>query len=88
MRPLPGIPPGRVLGVPVRLDLSFIVGLAVVVALSHQLWAPDLAGAAAWQATLRWLPQVVLGLFLWRAAGEGERSAARGQPLAGPAGHG
>jgi Zn-dependent protease len=243
VRPLRGISLGRVLGVPVRLDLSFIVGLAVVVALSHQLWAPDLAGAAAvalsglfavgffacvlahelahaltaravgvptteirlfvfggvariagepagpgdevlvamagplasvtlagllgvagwelagpagdllawlflgnlvvagfnllpgfpldggrvaralvwrltgrrllatrvtaaggralaavlvvggagaaaWQATPRWLPQVVLGLFLWRAAGEGERSAARGQTLAGPAGHG
>ena len=35
------------------------------------------AGAAIWQQTPRWLPQVVLGLFLWRAAADGERSAAR-----------
>ena len=33
--------------------------------------------AALWQQTPRWLPQVVLGLFLWQAAAEGERSAAR-----------
>jgi Zn-dependent protease len=35
------------------------------------------AAAALWQQTPRWLPQVVLGLFLWRAAADGERSAAR-----------
>jgi Zn-dependent protease len=40
------------------------------------------AGAALWQQTPRWLPQVVLGLFLWRAAADGERSAARSAPLA------
>jgi Zn-dependent protease len=34
------------------------------------------AAAALWQQTPRWLPQVVLGLFLWQAASEGERSAA------------
>jgi Zn-dependent protease len=34
-------------------------------------------GAALWQQTPRWLPQVVLGLFLWQAAREGERSATR-----------
>jgi Zn-dependent protease len=40
------------------------------------------AGAALWQQTPRWLPQVVLGLFLWRAAADGERSAARSDLLA------
>jgi Zn-dependent protease len=45
-------------------------------------------GAALWQWTPRWLPQVVLGLFLWRAAGDGERAAARAEPLAGRAEHG
>jgi len=43
------------------------------------------AGAALWQLTPRWLPQVVLGLFLWRAAGEGHRAAARAEALAGRA---
>jgi Zn-dependent protease len=43
------------------------------------------AGAALWQQTPRWLPQVVLGLFLWQAAGQGERSAARAGLLAGRA---
>ncbi len=42
-------------------------------------------GAALWQQTLRWLPQVVLGLFLWRAATQGERSAVRSELLAGRA---
>jgi Zn-dependent protease len=46
------------------------------------------AGAAAWQRTPRWLPQVVLGLFLWRAAADGERSAERSEALAGRAGRG
>jgi Zn-dependent protease len=41
------------------------------------------AAAALWQQTPRWLPQVVLGLFLWQAAADGERSAARNQLLAG-----
>ena len=40
-------------------------------------------GAALWQRTPRWLPQVVLGLFLWRAAADGERSAVRHELLAG-----
>ena len=43
------------------------------------------AAAALWQQTPRWLPQVVLGLFLWRAAGEGHRAAARAELLAGRA---
>ena len=43
------------------------------------------AAAALWQQTPRWLPQVVLGLFLWQAAAEGERSAAHRALLAGRA---
>jgi Zn-dependent protease len=46
------------------------------------------AGAALWQQTPRWLPQVVLGLFLWQAAADGERSARRSALLAGEAGRG
>jgi Zn-dependent protease len=46
------------------------------------------AGAALWQQTPRWLPQVVLGLFLWQAAAEGARSAARANLLAGRGGRG
>jgi Zn-dependent protease len=38
--------------------------------------------AALWQRTPRWLPQVVLGLFLWSAAGSGARSAAQADRLA------
>ena len=38
---------GRVLGVPVRLDLSWFVGLLVFVALSRDLWAPRVTGAPA-----------------------------------------
>lgn len=113
---------GRVLGIPLRLDLSWFAGLAVVVLLSRELWGPELAGPAAvlwsggfavaffacvlvhelahalaavlvgggavatlWQRTPRWRPQVVLGLFLWRAAADGERSAARSELLAGRA---
>jgi Zn-dependent protease len=40
------------------------------------------ATAALVQQTPRWLPHVVLGLFLWQAAAEGERAAARAGPLA------
>jgi Zn-dependent protease len=40
------------------------------------------AAAALWQQTPRWLPQIVLGLFLWQAAADGERSAARSDLLA------
>jgi Zn-dependent protease len=40
------------------------------------------AAAALLQQTPRWLPHVVLGLFLWRAAADGERAAARSEPLA------
>jgi Zn-dependent protease len=42
-----GIGLGRVLGVPVRLDLTWFVGLAVLVALSRELWAPRVTGPAA-----------------------------------------
>jgi Zn-dependent protease len=44
--------------------------------------------AAVWQHTPRWLPQVVLGVFLWQAAGDGERSATRAAALAAPADRG
>ena len=44
--------------------------------------------AALWQQTPRWLPQIILGLFLWQAATEGERSAARSDLLAGRGEHG
>jgi hypothetical protein len=40
------------------------------------------AVAALWQRTPRWLPQVVLGLFLWRAAADGERAASGSELLA------
>jgi Zn-dependent protease len=43
------------------------------------------AGASLWRQTPRWLPQVVLGLFLWQAATQGERSAVRQELLAGRA---
>ena len=46
------------------------------------------ASAALWQQTPRWLPQVILGLFLWQAAADGERSAARSAPLAARRGPG
>jgi Zn-dependent protease len=46
------------------------------------------AAAALWQQTPRWLPQVVLGLFLWQAAAQGERSAARTAALAARRGPG
>ena len=45
------------------------------------------AGAALWQWTPRWPPQVVLGLFL-RAAADGERSAARRDASCSPGGPG
>jgi Zn-dependent protease len=41
-----GVGLGRVLGVPLRLDATFIAGLAVLVALGRELWSPDLGGAA------------------------------------------
>jgi Zn-dependent protease len=41
--------------------------------------------AALLQQTPRWLLHVVLGLFLWQAASEGERSARRSELLAGRA---
>src|SRR4029450_10978820 len=43
-RSVGGIGLGRVLGVPVRLDLSWFLGLGGVVALSRELWAPGRAG--------------------------------------------
>ena len=46
------------------------------------------AGAALWQQTPRWLPQVILGLFLWQAARDGERFATRTTALAARRGPG
>ena len=43
----PAVGLGRVLGIPVRLDLSWFDGLAVLVVLSRELWAPAVAGLAA-----------------------------------------
>jgi Zn-dependent protease len=42
-----GLRLGRVLGFPVRLDLSWFLGLAVFVALSHEVWAPRVTGLGA-----------------------------------------
>jgi Zn-dependent protease len=42
-----GVGLGRVLGFPVRLDLSWFAGLGLVVTLSRELWAPAVTGAAA-----------------------------------------
>ena len=42
-----GVGLGQLLGFPVRLDLSWFAGLAVLVLLSRQLWAPAVAGLAA-----------------------------------------
>jgi Zn-dependent protease len=38
---------GRILGVPVRLDLSWFVGLAVFTTLSHDVWSPRVTGLGA-----------------------------------------
>lgn len=38
---------GRVLGFPVRLDLSWFVGLVVFVALSRDVWSPRVTGLGA-----------------------------------------
>jgi hypothetical protein len=46
------------------------------------------AGAALLRQTPRWLPQVILGLFLWQAAREGERFATRATALAAQRGPG
>jgi Zn-dependent protease len=56
---LRGIGLGRVLGVPVRLDLSWFVGLAVVVTLSRELWAPAVTGVAA----VGWSVAFAVGFF-------------------------
>jgi Zn-dependent protease len=42
-----GLGLGRVLGIPVRIDLSWFAGLLLFVAVGRELWAPDLAGMAA-----------------------------------------
>ena len=55
-----GIPRlGRVLGVPLRLDLSWFAGLAVVVLLSRELWGPELAEPAA----LLWSVRFAVAFF-------------------------
>jgi Zn-dependent protease len=38
---------GRIAGIPIQLDLTWFVGLAVFVAVSHTLWSPDATGAGA-----------------------------------------
>ena len=42
-----GIGLGRVLGIPVRLDLSWFAGLGSWSSLSRELWAPAATGVAA-----------------------------------------
>jgi Zn-dependent protease len=42
-----GLGLGRVLGIPVRLDLSWFAGLLLFVAVSRELWAADLPGSTA-----------------------------------------
>jgi Zn-dependent protease len=42
-----GLGLGRVLGIPVRLDLSWFAGLLLLVAVSRELWAADLPGTTA-----------------------------------------
>jgi Zn-dependent protease len=42
-----GLGLGRVLGIPVRLDLSWFAGLLLFVAVSRELWAEDLPGTTA-----------------------------------------
>ena len=85
---LPGFPldGGRVARALVwRLSGRRLLATRVAAALGRVLAAVLVAGgagAALWQRTPRWLPQVVLGLFLWQAAAEGERSAARAELLA------
>jgi Zn-dependent protease len=60
-----GIGLGRVLGVPVRLDLSWFAGLAVVVVLSRELWAPAVTGAPAVSgvAVLGWSVAFAVAFF-------------------------
>jgi Zn-dependent protease len=88
---LPGFPldGGRVARAVVwRLTGRRLLATRVTARLGRALAAALVLGgtaAALWQQTPRWLPQVVLGLFLWSAAADGERSAARADRLAGPA---
>jgi Zn-dependent protease len=89
---LPGFPldGGRVARALVwRLTGRRLLATRVTALLGRALAATLVLGgatAALWQQTPRWLPQVVLGLFLWQAAADGERSAAaRAQLLAGRA---
>jgi hypothetical protein len=48
-----GIGLGRVLGIPVRLDLSWFAGLALFTTLSRELWAPVTGAAAGERAATR-----------------------------------
>jgi Zn-dependent protease len=86
---LPGFPldGGRVARALVwRVTGRHLLATRVAARLGRALAAALVAGgtaAALGQRTPRWLPQVLLGLFLWRAAADGERSAARATPLGG-----
>jgi Zn-dependent protease len=42
-----GLRLGRILGVPVRLDLTWFIGLAIFTTLSHDVWSPRVTGLAA-----------------------------------------
>jgi Zn-dependent protease len=42
-----GLDVGRVLGIPVRLDLTWFLGLLVFTAGTHDVWAPQVTGAGA-----------------------------------------
>jgi Zn-dependent protease len=42
-----GLRLGRILGVPIWLDLSWFAGLAIFAALSHDLWSPRVTGVGA-----------------------------------------
>src|SRR6266487_4057448 len=42
-----GLRLGRIFGVPIRLDLSWFIGLAIFTTLSHDVWSPLVTGLAA-----------------------------------------
>src|SRR6266545_4121164 len=42
-----GLRLGRIFGVPIRLDFTWFIGLAIFTTLSHDVWSPRLTGPAA-----------------------------------------